>query len=529
MTMTQHPVPLDAALAAHKAGRLAEAEAAYRALLAEAPGDAEANHLLGVLCQQTGRLAESRQRLEAVVAEHPDHAAAHNNLGITLQNLGDSEGAMAAYRRAVALAPGYVEARHNIALIATEARDYPLAEAELAAALPHAPDMPELRLALGNVHLGSGRLDLALAAYQSLLDIDPDHAIGHNNIGMIFARLGYPRAAIARYDRALALDPSYAEGAWNRARQSLTLGDWARGWVDFEARRAAPKFSATMYHPPSPVWRGEPVADKTVLLHAEQGRGDSIQFMRWAGRVADLGARVILDVETDLVALFESHDPRVAVIARGPAPPPHDLNRAIPSLPALFGATEATLPQPPYLSADPDRLARWTPRVEASGPVRRIGLVWAGNPDFTEDRERSPRLAPFLPLLSVEDCHFFGLLVGDGRRDLGGVALPANFTDLGAELRDFADTAAVMAGLDLVICSCTSAAHLAGALGIPVWIALARVPDWRWMRGRDDSPWYPSARLFRQSTPGDWAGVVSAMAEALARLPVRTHPKSPER
>lgn len=514
--------PLDAAVAAHKAGRFGEAEAVYRAALAENPEDPDAGNLLGVLCQQTGRLAESRQLLEAVIAHHPSLETAHNNLGITLQSEGDAAGALAAYERAAALCPSYAEARHNIALLATEKEDYARAEAELTEALRHAPAMPELYLALGNVHLGAGRLSSAMALYQTLLDLDPNHAIGHNNIGMVFSRMGLPLPAIARFDRTLALDPSYAEARWNRARQRLTIGDWARGWPDFEARRETPKFIPTLYHPGTPVWRGEPIEGKTLLLHAEQGRGDSIQFLRWARLCADLGARVILDVEADLTALFESHDSRIKVVARSPTPPAHDFNCPLPSLPAIFKATEATLPAPPYLFADPARVAAWADRTAAPDGALKVGLIWAGNPDFSEDRQRSPRLPAFLPLLAVEGVQFFGLQAGDGRRDLAEAPPSARFTDLGGDLRDFADTAAAMTHLDLIVTSCTSPAHLAGALGLPVWVALSYVADWRWMRDRTDSPWYPQARLFRQTQPGDWSGVVAALKTALTELASRT-------
>ena len=521
MTRPADPT-LDAAVVAHKEGRFAEAEAVYRAALARNAEDADAGNLLGVLCQQTGRLAESRKLLEAVIARHPLMETAHNNLGVTLQAEGDLTGALDAYARAVALSPGYAEARHNIALLATDLEDYARAEAELVEALRYAPKMPELYLALGNVHLGTGRLDSAMALYQALLDLDPGHAIGHNNIGMVFSRLGLPQAAIARFDRTLALDPSYAEGRWNRARQRLTLGDWARGWQDFEARRETPKFIPTLYHPGTPVWRGEPIEGKTLLLHAEQGRGDSIQFLRWARLCADRGARVILDVEADLVALFESHDRRITVVARSHNPPPHDLNCPLPSLPAVFTASEATLPKPPYLFADPAREKDWAAKLAAPAGALKVGLIWAGNPDYSEDRLRSPRLPAFLPLLDLKGVQFFSLQAGDGRKDLADLTLADNFTDLGG-FADFADTAAAMTQMDLIISSCTGPAHLAGALGQPLWIALSFVPDWRWMRGREDTPWYPQARLFRQAQPGDWAGVVSklagALSERLARNP----------
>jgi tetratricopeptide (TPR) repeat protein len=519
--------PLHAAVAGHKEGRLAEAEAVYRAVLLKDPADPDAANLLGVLCQQTGRLAESRHLLEDLISRYPRMETAFNNLGITLQALCDRHGALAAYTRAVALSPTYVEARHNIALLATEQSDFARAEAELVEALRYAPRMPELYLALGNVYLGCGRYDSALTLYQNLLDLDPSHVIGHNNIGMVFSRLGLPAPAIARFDRALSLDPTYAEARWNRARQRLTSGDWARGWQDFEARLETPKFAYTLYRPGvvsgTPVWRGEPIEGRTLLLHAEQGRGDSIQFIRWARCCADRGATVILDVEADLVRLFESHDPRITVVARGPQPPPHDFSCPLPSLPSIFQATEATVPAAPYLFADPDRVKDWADRLlslrgEASPDALKIGLIWAGNPEFAEDQSRSPRLPAFLPLLTLPGIRFFGLQVGHGRRDLEETPLPDSFTDLGSLVTDFAETAAAMANMDLIISSCTGPAHLAGALGRPLWIALSFVPDWRWMRDRADTPWYPQARLFRQPQPGDWAGLINAMKLELKRL-----------
>jgi tetratricopeptide (TPR) repeat protein len=508
----------------HKEGRFADAEAIYRAILAQNPSNPDAANLLGVLCQQTGRIAESRDLLEGVTRRNPQMETAQNNLGITLQALGDRDGAMAAYTSAVALSPAYVEARHNIALLATEQSDFARAEAELVEALRYAPKMPELYLALGNVHLGGERYQSALALYQNLLDLDPSHVIGHNNIGMVFSRLGLPAPAIARFDRALSLDPTYAEARWNRARQRLASGDWARGWQDFEARLETPKFAHTLYRPGvvsgTPVWRGEPIEGRSLLLHAEQGRGDSIQFVRWARLCADRGASVTLDVEADLVRLFESHDPRIRVVARSDQPPPHDLSCPLPSLPSIFQASEATLPTAPYLFAEPDRVKEWadkisTPKGTLSPDTLKVGLIWAGNPEFAEDQSRSPRLPAFLPLLALPGIRFFGLQVGDGRRDLEETPPPDTFTDLGGLLTDFAETAAAMANMDLIISSCTGPAHLAGALGRPLWITLSFVPDWRWMRDRADTPWYPQARLFRQSQPGDWAGVVAQIKAAL--------------
>jgi hypothetical protein len=274
------------------------------------------------------------------------------------------------------------------------------------------------------------------------------------------------------------------------------------------------------------IWEGEDPAGRTVLIHAEQGMGDVIQFCRYLPLVQARGARTVL--------LIDREWQQLAPLLRGLAGVDQlaldlaevasfDLHVPLLDLPRLFDTRLETIPAgAPYLTPDPKRLATWRRWFDDLHPRQgalRVGLVWAGNPSFARDRLRSPGLAPLLPLLELPGLRWFGLQVGAGRRDLADRSMPDRFVDLGRDLRDFADTAAALSELDLVITSCTATAHLAGALGRPTWVMLPVTPDWRWLLGRDDSPWYPTVRLFRQTSAGDWGAVVDRLAATLTALP----------
>jgi len=262
---------------------------------------------------------------------------------------------------------------------------------------------------------------------------------------------------------------------------------------------------------------GEDIAGRTILLYAEQGLGDTLQFVRYAPQVAARGARVLLEVQPPLVSVLSGLQGVERVIARGEPLPDFDVECPLMSLPRAFGTTLGNVPTAPYLRPDSQRAAHWRERLRG-GEGLKVGLVWAGNPRFPGDRLRSPRLEGLRAVLDVPGVRFFGLQKGPGREDLERVPVPDGFTDLGPEIDDFADTAAIMANLDLVISSCTGPAHLAGALGVPLWVVLPYSPDWRWLTAREDSPWYPTARLFRQSRVGDWADVAERAADALRAL-----------
>jgi tetratricopeptide (TPR) repeat protein len=559
--MAQGPQPisfddaLNLALEHHRAGRLAEAESIYRQILAAQPAHAGALNFLGLLARQVGRPDVARELLTQAVAASPGFPDAHNNLAGVLSAAGDTAAAERHFREAIALLPGYADAHANLGDLLWQLGRFDEAAACCREAIRLAPDSAAARNNLANALGGLGDLEGAIGAYRAAVALQPGFAAAHSNLANVLCDLGRPTEAIAHYQRALAADPGLpayhmnlggalrdlgrlpeavaaferalalapgsAETRWNLAMTLLLGGDYARGWAAYQARWDTAKLAPFKRRFAAPEWRGEDPAGRTILIYAEQGLGDVIQFCRYVPLVSARGARTVLLIDAvwqQLEPLMRRLDGVDHIALEAAGAPACDLQCALVDLPRLFGTTLATIPaHTPYLTADPARQAQWRARLGTADGLR-VGLVWAGNPSFPRDRLRSPRLAPLAALLDLPRVRWFGLQVGDGRRDLTGRQLPAGFTDLGPELQDFADTAAAMAELDVVITSCTAAAHLAGALGRPTWVMLPLAPDWRWLLGRDDSPWYPSARLFRQTTAGRWDNVVARIGVELAAV-----------
>ncbi len=523
-------------------GRSARAMAAYRRTLVIQPDLAEATAQLGILERYAGRPAQAAAVLRRAVRLRPDHGEAWHHLGVALQRLKASD-AVDALRCATALLPLDGAAHRNTARALLDAHRWADAVASLrrAVALDPLDDVGyellgaalrrlqrdadsarTLRRAVAIRPEAANRwhaLALVSASAEPLLQralaLDP---VGGDALSALANRVRDRRdlpAALTLHDRAVRSAPGNAALRWNRGLTHLLAGDWAQGWEDYEARWDAEGFPTEPRGLPQPLWRGEDIAGRTILLHEEQGRGDAIQFVRYAPLLARRGACVLLEVGDDLVPLFRGLPGVERVFARGEPLPDFDVQCPLLSLPRAFDTRLDSVPADvPYLVAEPQRAAAWRGRL--AGPGLKVGLVWAGNPHFSGDRDRSPGLAALAPLLEVPGCRFYGLQVGPGRADLDGRALPPSFTDLGPAIGDFTDTAAIMANLDLVVSSCTAPAHLAGALGVPVWVLLSHVADWRWLLDRDDNPWYPTARLFRQPRPGDWAAVSRDVAAALA-------------
>ena len=526
------------------AGRLKEAGALYQQILAERPDHAPSLHLLGVVALQigqtqlavnligaaaendptvpayrndlgealrlTGDAAGAAGCFEALIALKPDHAGAHVNLGIVRQQQGRLAEALALYERAVTLRPDTPEAWTNLGALLLQLQRLDEAEKALATAFRLAPNDTAAQLNLGNLRLEQGRPDAAMALYQTVLAAEPDHAAAMLNLGRALKELGRPAEALRHYRQAEALAPDNPTIRWNLGVCRLLLGDWLRGWQGFEARFAADAVARTGID--GPAWTGEPLPDGTLLIHAEQGLGDTIQFARFAGVARARVARVVLACQPPLLELMRGVDGIDAVVPRDGPLPPFDAQIAMMSLGAALKITGATLPPAPYLTADPARARAWAERL---GPGFKVGLVWQGHRLHRNDRNRSLPAAALAPLLAVPGVRWFSLQKEPGDGDLA--ALPG-IINLAADLSDFTETAAAIRSMDLVIAVDTSVAHLAGSLGKPVWLALPHAPDWRWLMGRSDSPWYAGARLFRQAERGDWRGPVTAMAAALAKI-----------
>lgn len=466
---------LDAAVNHHMAGRLTEAARLYRRVLAVEPAQPDALHLLGVTAAQHGAAADALAPIVRSLRVRPASAQARAHLGGALRALGRAEEAADALTGALALDP-----------------------------------------ALGDALDGLGAARHALAAYEQAalwcgraIRLRPGHPDTLVNLGTALRDLRRFADAEICFAAALARAPNHAEAHLARATGRLVRGDLRAGWEEFEWR---------WRRYPAPPWAGEPLEGRTILLHAEQGFGDSIQFARYAPLVARAGGRVVLAAHPLLTRLLSRLDPQVRVVEQDAGEPPHDLHCPLMSLPRAFGTTLDRIPSfPAYLSPDPADRARWAARLDGPGG-RRVGLVWAGNPRHRNDRNRSIPADRLAPLLDVPGLRLVSLQTGPARDSVPSalrdrLERPLEISVEGA--RDFADTAALVANLDLVVTVDTAIVHLAGALGVPAWLLLPSAPDWRWLLDRADSPWYPSLRLYRQPRPGDWDSPLAAIAARL--------------
>ncbi|MGY0711905.1 tetratricopeptide repeat protein [Azospirillum argentinense] len=481
-----------------------------------------------------GRTGEAARLLRGMLAVLPAEAMALWNLSLGRLDgggggSGDAAAAERLARRARALAPQEAEAYAKLGLaLAAQGRRAAAAvaaRAALACDPAHAPSLSNLGALLVQTECGQ-----ALRLADRALRLAPDLGEAQVVRGDALVHLDRPREAEEAFRSALRVAPQLVVAHWNLSHLLLRLGDYAAGWAEYEWRWRSEALAGQRRPFRQPLWDGTGLAGRTILIHAEQGLGDTIQFVRFLDAVLRAGpARVYLEAHGPLLSLLERNtDPaRVTVIPRASdfpgvgGLPDTDVQIPLMSLAGLFCPSLEAIPaRVPYLRPDPRRAAAWSERLADGQPTGglRVGLVWAGNPSFHGDAQRSPRLAGLRPVLDVPGVRFFGLQKGPGREDLDGMDLPPSFTDLGPDIADVADTAAIMANLDLVISSCTGPAHLAGALGVPVWVVLPHPADWRWLMERDDSPWYPTARLFRQTRSGDWSGPAEAVAWALRGL-----------
>ncbi|HUC50330.1 MAG TPA: tetratricopeptide repeat-containing glycosyltransferase family protein [Xanthobacteraceae bacterium] len=542
------------AVTAHRQGRLRDAEKIYARVLKAAPNHFDALNLLGTIKAQQGHVGEAHRLFAAAVKANPAAPPALSNLGQALHALRRNAEALEYLDRARALAPDDVDilCQHANVLLSLDRPSDALAEfqAVLAQIPPHAPRHVEARINCGLAQAALGRPEPALAEFDAALALMPGHPAAHYNRGVALIKLGrYEEAAAAndaalaaepghgnawlnrgkalaqlnRYDEAIAsygkvlsLKKDHADAHFNQAMALLTQGQYQRGFAAYEWR-----WRRTGMPPQKsrgkPLWLGEyPLARKTVLLHGEQGLGDTIQFARYVPVLAAAGAKVVLEVQPELKTLMSRLDGTSSVIARGDAPSPFDVHCPLGSLPLALKTELGNVPaRVPYLTADGARLAKWTAEIGAL-PAPRVALVWSGNPDHDNDRNRSIALRRLKPLFEASAASFISIqreLRGDDAEALAA----SRITHVGAELEDFADTAAVLALCDLVIAVDTAAAHLAGAMGRPVWVLVPFAPDWRWTLSGETTPWYPTARLFRQTKPDGWDDVIARVGAAFNR------------
>ena len=560
MAMTERET-LQAGLQLHQAGNLDAAEAEYRQVLAAAPGQPDALHLLGVLTHQRGRHELAVDLVGRAVLLRPEAPAYHNSLSLALMALGRLAEAEASCRRALQLQPNFAQAMSNLAILCRRAGRLGEAETLYREALRLSPGFADALYNFGNllaeqdrlaealdryrqavafapgreahhVALGAtlnrlGRLAEAEQACRAAIALAPERADNYYNLGI--AQFGQDRleAAEASYRQVLALDPRHQQAHYNLGHILLVTGRLEEGWPHVEWKAVTNVAGLRGFAPP--LWTGDALGARTLLVHAEQGLGDTLQYIRYVPRI---GGRVILEVQPPLLRLLAGLPGVAQLVGRGEKLPDFDLHCHLSALPRLLGTpiVEAIPAEIPYLRADPALSAAWRGRLASldGGRSLRVGLVWAGGRSLDDtsqneiDRHRSITLAQMAPLAGIGGVTYVSLQKGPPAAEAAAPPPGLTLHDFTAELGDFADTAALVEALDLVIGVDTSTIHVAGALGRPVWLLNRYHTCWRWLLDRADSPWYPTLRQFRQPALGDWASVMAAVRAALIeRVSVR--------
>ena len=529
------------------------AAALFREVTRRVPGMVAAHNNLGVTLRLAGDDAAAAAAFRRAIEIAPDYATAHANLGLTLRARGEFADAVEAFRRAAALDPGNAELQSHLASAYAALGRHDLAVAHFRRATELRPDFPIAYANLGMALTELNRWDEAVAAYERATALDPDDASirvnlafarddpagiaeaeaqcrrliaarsnlpeAHNALGLVLQKQNRLGESLESYRRATALKPDFLPAVINESLVLLLLGRYEEGWPKYEWRRRLPMLRRN--ERTLPLWQGEDIAGKSILLHSEQGFGDTIQFLRYVPLVAERTRHVVLEIPRPLVRMAASLPiENVTIVPNNRPPPAADVHAPLLGLPGIFQTRVDNIPGGvPYLMPRRPLVERWERRLAADTRFK-VGLAWAGNPEHKGNRSRSLNLGRFAPLLAVRDIGWYGLQVGPPAEEIK--RLPTDTViDLSPQLTDFAETAGAILNLDLVIAVDTAVAHLAGALARPTWIMIAFSPDWRWLLNRDDSPWYPSVRLYRQPAPGDWDNVIARVAADVAAAAAR--------
>jgi len=544
-------------LIAHQQGRNDQAMDLLRQAIAVDPVSPDAHYNLGVVLKGSGQLDAAIAAYRQAIFLRPDYAAAHNNLGIALHERGQPEEAVASFRRAIALRPRYAQGHCNLADALQRIGRVDDAIAAYQRAISLEPRYAQAHNNLGNALKDKGQFDDAITAYRAAIRLQPDDAELHSNLGNALADKGQLEEAIAAHRRAIAVHPNSAEFHGNLALALLLSRRFQDGWREYEWRWRSHKAAIPSRNFDQPSWDGAPLETRTILIHEDQGFGDAIQFVRYLPMLAQRGGSVIFQCRSELVRLMHCVNgmDRLRIVARDKlhesSLPPFDVHASLMSLPLLLDMPEPTeeLVRPPYIRVEDDLNAAWRQRIGRFEHLK-VGLAWAGSPLHPSDARRSIAPAALAPLLRC-GADVYSLQFGPERFQLTPVAFwskprmyirgsaqlggytPSEdalaprqdvdgsaLIDLTAHCSDFLDTAGLISLLDLVVSVDTAVAHLAGAMGTPTWLMVPYAPDWRWQLSRDDSPWYPSIKIFRQLRIGDWDEVIARVAQSL-RLQVK--------
>lgn len=493
------------AMKAHQAGELNKACQLYQVVLQMAPNHFDALHFLGLAQADRGDITAGVRSIEKALQSRPSMPAALSNLASLYRKLGQMEEARKNYEHALSVQPDFPEALNGAGNLALQEQDFPAALAHFEHAIALAPDFAEAHNNRGNALFALRRLDEAVAAFQLAIRHHPGYAEAYNNLGFALVALRRCGEAITAYEAALERVPDYPRAKLNLGLCHLLMDDYAKGWPLYEYRWADQQRTQSQGFK-QPRWHGQILqAGQTILLHAEQGLGDTLQFCRFIPQVAKLGARLLLDIPISLRPLLKSLDCPAEFVDSGMTIPHFDFHCPLASLPLAFATGPSDIPDTPYLLAPQGRIEAWGEKLRQADRTPRIGIVWAGtqtDPHRAIPAELLIRALPSRALIVLVQKDISSELADQLRAHHPGIL------SCGAELTDFADTAGLITHLDLLITIDTSVAHLAGALGIPAWVLLHTGSDWRWGLDGERTPWYPSLRLFRQDHAGDWTGLL---------------------
>lgn len=497
-------------------GGFSDALASYDLALQLRPNLAEVHCSRGTILHALNRLDDALAAYGRALSLRPDYPDAYNNRGTVLHALKRFDEALANYDRALELHPRYADAFLNRGATLYELRRFDESLQSCDRALVLSPDCAEAYYNRGNALNGLCRFKAAAASYERALVLRPHYPEARNNCGVTLHQLKLFNEAVSQYQRAQSLLPDPSDAHYNESLCRLLIGDFEPGWQKYEWRWRTAQMETDRRTFDRPLWLGaSDIAGKTILLYSEQGFGDTIQFCRYVPLVVARGAQVILEVQDSLRELAATLAAPAKVVSRGRPLPDFDLHCPLLSLPLAFSTRLATIPSAtPYLSADPQAAVDWDTRLGPRGR-RRIGLAWSGRPTHTNDHNRSIPLRAMLPLLDGIEATFVSLQRDVRPADADVLREHSEVLHFGNDLKTFVDTAALIANLDLIIAVDTGVAHLAGALAKPVWLLLPYIPDWRWLLDRDDTPWYPTARLFRQDETRQWEPVVTRLQACL--------------
>jgi Flp pilus assembly protein TadD len=492
------------------------------------PGDATAHNKRGIEMARGGNLPEALAHFDRAVALKPDYAEAYNNRALILQDLNRLDDALASLDRALALTPDNARAHNNRGALLQDLNRFDEAIAAHEKALVLKPDFAEAQFNNATALRALKRFDEAIAGFDKTIALRPDYPEAYQNLGITLQDEKRIEEAIAAYRKAIALRPNYAEAYSNLGFCELQLGQFEAGFRDYEARKQQAGLPDTRFIT-RPEWRGENIAGKTLFVHCEQGFGDTLQFCRFGKVAAARGIKAVMSVQQPLWRLLQQLRPAADIVVQDTAPATFDYHCSLMSLPGPLGINAGAIPvEQRYLTSDPALSRVWSDRLPQRSAKPRIGVTWSGNPKHKNEINRSMPLKVLSPLFAA-GAHWVSLQT-ERRPDDAGLLAELPVAPLADALTDFADTAALIDNLDLVITVDTSVAHLAGAMGKPVWILLPYYPDWRWFLEGETSPWYPSARLFRQDRSRSWENVIARVREAVhefVRSPLPSSPAGP--